>query len=314
MGLTLSLGTVGLLLLYFGGEWLVQGASSLAARFGVSQLAIGLTIVALGTSAPELVVSINAALSGASDISVGNVVGSNIANITLILGLAALIYPVTVQVKLVRLDAPLMVAASIGLVLVMLDGEASRLEGVVLLVSLGAYMVFTLWEVRRAPAELRSEIKSVAPDGPVGPRWSALLIVAGLVFLMLGGQLLVTAAVDLATFVGLSEAVIGLTIVAVGTSLPELATSVVAALKGQGDIAVGNVVGSNLFNILGILGATAILRPLALGAISWVDLGVMVAVAVVLMLLITLRARLGRVEGFCLLAGFVGYTSWLVLS
>lgn len=306
------LALVGLALLYFGGEWLIRGASALAARLGVSSLAIGLTVVAFGTSAPELVVSVDAALSGANDLSVGNVVGSNIANIALILGLAALLRPVKVEAKVLRIDAPIMILVSFALLAVMSDGRAPRLEGCLLLVGLIAYTVFTFWEAGRESERVREEFASAAPATRARASVSSFLVVAGIACLVVGGHLLVTAAVKLATLLGMSQAAIGLTIVAIGTSLPEFATSVMASLRGQGDIAVGNVVGSNIYNILGILGLTAVIHPLELGAITWLDLGTMAGLACVLGILLMTRLQLGRAEGASLLAGFMVYMSWLL--
>jgi K+-dependent Na+/Ca+ exchanger-like protein len=217
----------------------------LTIALAVSSLAIGLTVVAFGTSAPELVVSVDAALSGANDVAVGNVVGSNIANIALILGLAALLRPAKVEAKILRVDAPIMILVSFALLAVMADGRASRLEGCLLLVGLTAYTVFTFWEAGRESEQVREEFASAAPEPRASTSVGVLFAVAGLAFLVVGGHLLVTAAVELATLLGMSQAAIGLTIVAIGTSMPEFATSVMASLRGQGDIAIGNVVGSN---------------------------------------------------------------------
>ncbi len=304
---------VGLALLYFGGEWLIRGASTLANRLGVSSLAIGLTVVAFGTSAPELVVSVDAALSGANDVAVGNVVGSNIANIALILGVAALLRPLKAEAKILRVDAPIMILVSFALLAVMADGRASRIEGALLLVALLAYLVFTFWDAGRDSERVREEFASAAPAPQVHASASGLLLVAGLLCLAAGGHLLVTAAVKLATLLGMSQAAIGLTIVAIGTSLPEFATSVMASLRGQGDIAIGNVVGSNIFNVLGILGLTAVIQPLEMGAITWLDLGAMLSLACVLGVLLLKRRQLGRLEGACLLTGFTVYTGWLLV-
>lgn len=312
MTLTIAQAAGALILLYVGGESLIRGASALASLAGVSPLAIGLTVVAFGTSAPELAVSVDAALSGANDISVGNVVGSNIANIALILGLAAILRPAIVQAKLVRLDAPIMIVVSLILVGVLANGEASRLEGSVLLIGLTVYTVYTFRQARRESEEVRDEFSSVASEASVGNVVSVLLVVVGLGLLMGGGHMLVGAAVRLAQSLGIGEATIGLTVVAIGTSLPELATSVVASLRGQGDIAVGNVVGSNIFNIMGILGVTAVVHPLRLGEITWLDLGAMVGLACVLMTMLWTRLRLGRGEGTFLVASFVVYVSWLL--
>lgn len=312
MLITVGLIVGGLAMLYFGGDSLIRGASALASHFGVSSLAIGLTVVAFGTSAPELVVSVDAALSGANDIAVGNVVGSNIANIALILGLAALLRPMAVEAKIVRIDSPIMIVVSIALVVVLVDGTASRLEGLLLLSALAAYTAFTFWQARKESEQVRNEFASAAPGTRGSLLMSGLLVIFGLSLLVGGGHLLVNAAVKLATLLGISQAVIGLTIVAVGTSLPEFTTSVIASVRGQGDIAIGNVVGSNIFNVLGILGLTAVIHPLELGAISWVDLAVVVSLACIVTVLLFTRLRLDRIEGALLLAGFVLYTTWLL--
>ncbi|MBT8402007.1 MAG: calcium/sodium antiporter [Rhodothermia bacterium] len=303
---------VALALLYFGGEWLIGGASSLAARMGISSLAIGLTVVAFGTSMPELVVSVDAALSGVGDISAGNVIGSNIANATLILGLAALIKPLTVQARIIRLDAPIMIGASVLLVLMLSDRLVSRFESGLLVAGLICYCVFTFVQARRESDEVREEFSAEArPSGRSTARSTGLVLV-GLGLLVAGGHLLVKSSVSIATALGVSEAVVGLTVVAVGTSLPELATSVIAAARGHGDIAVGNVVGSNIFNVLGILGTTATIRPLRAAGITDVDLGVMVVLAIVLMIFLWTRLRLERLEGAFLLVGFILYVGWLL--
>lgn len=309
LALPVAQAIAGLALLLYGGEWLIRGASALAARLHVPPMAIGLTVVAFGTSAPELVVSLDAALTGANDVSVGNVVGSNIANVALILGIAAVLRPIAVHTKMIRLDAPLMVAVSVLLVLALADGVASRIEGALLLAGLFAYVSYTLWQARREPGVLRPA-KVTARAAGLSLRASVLLTVGGLALLVAGGHLLVVAAVDLATLLGMSQATIGLTIVAVGTSLPELATTVIASLRRQGDIAVGNAVGSNIFNVLGIFGTTATVTPLRLGDVGWVDLATMTALALLLTAFLYTQRRLSRVEGGFLLGSFVLYTVW----
>lgn len=299
----------GLVFLYFGGEYLVRGASSLAFRLGVSPLAVGLTVVAFGTSMPELVVSVDAALAGANDISLGNVVGSNIANIALILGLAAVIAPLRVEDKVIRIDTPLMILVSVALLLVLANGLASRLEGALILTGLLAYTVMTLWLARRKPGA-----GADLPRPDAGAVKAGFLTLLGLAGLFAGGHLVVTGAVTLASALGLSQAVIGLTIVAVGTSLPELSTSTVAAWRGHGDIAVGNIVGSNIFNILGILGVTAIITPLELGAITWLDLGVMLAVALAFGFTLFAHTGLKRPAGVLFLFFYVLYTAVLLFT
>jgi cation:H+ antiporter len=305
---------LGLALLYFGGELLVRGAASLARRLGLSPLAIGLTVVAFGTSAPELVVSLDAALSGAQDISVGNVVGSNVANIALVLGLAALLRPITVEAKIVRIDAPLMVFVSFAMIAVLADGHASRLEGALLAAGLASYLGFTFWEAQRASPHVRAEFASATPGPADGVRTGVLLVTGGLALLIVGARILVGSAVELTHLLGVSEAAIGLTVVAVGTSLPELATSLIATVRGHGDMAVGNAVGSNIFNVLGILGVTAIVRPLESGGVTGLDLGLMTGIACLLAAALVIRPHIDRVMGGLLLTGYLAYSSWLLIS
>jgi cation:H+ antiporter len=302
----------GIVLLYFGAEGLVRGSASIAARLGLTPLVIGLTVVAFGTSMPELVVSIGASLDGKGPIAVGNVVGSNIGNIALILGLAALIQPLRVQAQIVRVDLPILLVASVALVAILADGAVGRVEGGLLFAGLLAYIGTSLRLARREPAAVEAEFVEGMPRAGRSAALDAGMVAAGLALLVLGARLLVTGAVDIAEGFGLSQAVIGLTIVAIGTSLPELATSVVAALKGQGDIAVGNVVGSNLFNILGILGITALVRPLAQSGMSSVDLGVMLVLTVALLPLMRSGFRVSRAEGGVLVAGYAAYTTYLL--
>lgn len=307
-------GGVGLLLLFIGGEALVRGASSLALRLGLSPLAVGLTVVAFGTSTPELVVSLDAAMAAVPDIAVGNVVGSNIANVTLILGAGMLLRPAQVVARTVRVDAPLVVAVSVALVLMLQDGLVSRLEGIVLVASLVAFTGITLQQSRKESPAVKEEYEEALEHAPHGMLLSLVMVLVGLGALVLGGNLFLNTAVLIARTLGVSEAVIGLTVVAVGTSLPELVTSVVAALRGQGDIAVGNVLGSNLFNVLGILGITSVILPLRPGGITGATLGVMVVSAVVVSVMAFTGHRISRLEGGALLAGYVAYVSWLLVG
>lgn len=241
--LMIAAGTV---VLFFGGEWLVRGSSLLATRFGIPPIIIGVTIVAIGTSTPELVVSVNAALDGANDIALGNVVGSNIANILLILGISAIIRAVQSVSSMVRVYTPIMIGAAVLLTLMMMDGELSRFDSTVLLAGMLAYIGYTIMEARRDGGADTGDDAYTRPEGK-GVGYFVMLLVAGLGLLMLGARLLVKGAVDLAIDAGVSETFIGLTIVAVGTSLPELTTSVIAAVKKAGDIAIGNIVGTNTF-------------------------------------------------------------------
>lgn len=307
-----------LVLLCLGGEALVRGAQGLGARLGLSALSMGLTIVAFGTSAPELVVSLEAARAGAGEIALGNVIGSNIANIALILGLSALVRPLRVSGRLVRAETPLMVVVSLALLAILWDGVASRLEGALLVAGLLAFVVLTLRAARRAPDVFAEAVPGGSPGdqveaaGQPGAGLSLGLVVVGLSLLVVGGQLLVAAAVSLASGLGIGQAAIGLTVVAVGTSLPEMATSIVAGLRSQGDIAVGNVVGSNLFNILGILGLCALIAPLRMGAIGSVDLLVLVGTAIALSLWLRRHQILGRGAGALLLLSWLAYTTHLL--
>lgn len=308
---SLAIAAAGLALLYAGGEWVVRGAASLALRLGLSPLAVGLTVVSMGTSAPELVVSLNAALSGANDIAVGNVVGSNIANLGLILGLSAMLNGARVQATLVRFDTPLVLLISLLMLSMLHDGVVTRLEGSSFLFGLVTYVAVTLILGRHEPRIVQKEFAATAPRRPVSLRESMLRVAAGTAALAIGGHLLVGSAVSIASSIGVSQAVIGITLVAVGTSLPELATSLVAATRGQTDIAVGNLVGSNIFNMLGILGATALVQPLQRGEVGWGSLWVMVAFSAALIPMMYTGLRLTRAEGGVMLAGYCSYMIWL---
>lgn len=299
-----------LFFLWAGAELLVRGASSLARRVGISELAVGLTVVAFGTSAPELVVSLRAATAGSSDIAIGNVVGSNICNIALILGVAALVRPALVQAKVFRVDAPLLVAVSLALTLLLATGGMGRPAGTLLVGGLLLYIGITFRQARREGAAVREEFREGVPPARGRSALDGLWVVLGLGALIAGGDLFVQSAIVMANAMGVSEAAIGLTVVAVGTSLPELATSVVAAARGQGDIAVGNVVGSNLFNVLGILGITAIVTPMSRGGIGGVDVGMMLALSIVLLPIVRTGFVVSRREGALLLASYVAYVVW----
>ena len=304
---------VGVGLLTLGGEALIRGALSAANRFGVSPLLSGLVIVGFGTSMPEMVVSIDAALGGQPDIAIGNVVGSNIANILLILGLCAVISPLTVTAVALRRDAVMVVAASVLFIVLAGTDNLSHLDAAVLLLSLFAYLVWAYWSeklsVVPAPSAVvhQAEAEEIALV-PKSAAWSALAIVVGLVLLIAGSKVLIQGAVGIAHGFGVSEAVIGLTLVAVGTSLPELTISVIAALRRHADVAVGNVLGSNIFNLLGILGVSALLQPLEVrGRIMEFDQWIMLGVAVLLLAFLYTGRRLNRIEGGILLVGYAAY-------
>lgn len=300
---------LGLVLLFFGGEGLVRGSAALARRLGLTPLVVGLTVVAFGTSAPELVVCVQAALAGQGDIAIGNVLGSNSLNIGLILGLTALIYPLKVQLQILLIDMPIMVGASLLAAWMLADRTISRPEGALLFAGIVAYTVFTvLYATKVKPsAEVAAEFAESVPM-PTGSLWRDLLfIAAGLALLVAGSHFLVEGAVRLARGFGISEAIIGLTIVALGTSMPELVTCLVAAWKKESDIALGNIIGSNIFNILGILGVATLARPMTGEGIKMLDLCVAIAFAAMLLPILWSGRKMQRWEGGLLLAGYVTY-------
>jgi cation:H+ antiporter len=303
---------VGLLLLYFGAEGLVRGSSSLGLRLGLSPLVVGLTIVSFGTSAPELAVSMNAASMGQTDVSIGNVIGSNIANIGLILGLSAMVHPINIDVKLIRIDIPIMIAASALFCLLILDSMLTSIDGAILASGIIAFTIFNVLKARQAKHLAHKTFESAVPALSYGLSREIVLIIIGLTMLTIGGRFLVDGAIQIARFAGLSEAVIGLTIIAVGTSLPELATSVLAAAKRMSDISVGNIVGSNIFNIFSVLGASSLLTPLPKGNVTWIDIGVMTIFTLSVLPLARSDFIFTRWEGLLLFSSYVGYVTWLV--
>lgn len=326
--MTLFLLVAGLVILVLGADWLVKGASGLASAAGVPPLVIGLTVVAFGTSAPELSVSVASAVQGKMDLALGNVVGSNILNVLFILGVSAIITPLVVQRQLVRLDVPLMIGSSVLLYLLTLDGLLGRVESAFLLAALIAYTALQIVQGRReggaSPATegaTRPDAASASqPGGPPASRpWyeDVGLVLVGLALLVLGSRWFVGSAVELARALGMSELLIGLTLVALGTSLPELATSVMASIKGERDLAVGNVVGSNIFNILGVLGMSGLVAsggiPVSAGALGF-DLPVMIAVAVACLPVFFSGHVIARWEGWLFLAYYAAYTAYIGLA
>jgi cation:H+ antiporter len=316
--LTIVLFAAGIGLLVLGAELLVKGASRLAIAAGVSPLVVGLTVVAFGTSAPELAVSVRAGVAGSADIAYGNVVGSNIFNVLFILGLSALLAPLVVDRQLIRRDVPIMVGVSVLLPLLALDGRIGPIDGALLFAGILAYTVFSVVASRREKAATREEMEAGSSDEAPGPWWgNVLLVLGGLGMLVLGARWLVDGAVTFARALGVSELIIGLTIVAAGTSLPEVATSVLASIRGHRDIAVGNVVGSNVFNILGVLGLTGLVAP---GGISVspdalaFDTPVMVAVAVACLPIFFTGHLIARWEGALFLLYYAGYVMFIVLE
>jgi len=314
--MTVLLFGAGIVLLIWGADLLVRGAAHLAALAGISPLVIGLTVVAMGTSAPELAVSLRAALAGQADLTLGNVLGSNIANVLLILGFAALAAPLLVAARVLQREVPTMIGVSLLLWLLAADGTIGRLDGVLLIVLLGAFLGAAAFTGRHpTPADISAQ------PPPDRSRWAVArnlgLIVGGLLLLVAGAQWLVEGAVTFARALGVGELLIGLTVVAVGTSLPEIATSVLASLRGEREIAVGNVVGSNILNILGVLGLTALLTPtpivVPLGALAF-DIPVLVATAVACLPIFFSGRIIARWEGALFLAYYVAYISYLVLA
>lgn len=329
--ITLLRFVLGLALLFAGAEVLVRGASSLAERFGVSPLVVGLTVVAFGTSSPELGVSIQSALAGRGDLALGNVLGSNVFNVLAVLGLSAIVAPLIVSRQVVRFDVPVMVGVSALVWILAGDGSVGRGEGVLLVVLLAVYLgvLFVLGtrETRRAgterPAEASNGGRSEPVEGRMNPSfreapWFHLLAIAvGLALLVLGARWLVEGATAMARQLGVSDLVIGLAVVAAGTSIPEVATSLLASFRGQRDIAVGNVVGSNAFNLLGVLGATAIVAPAGIAVPASVlafDLPVMTAVAVACLPIFFTGGVIARWEGVLFAAYYVAYVGFLFLD
>jgi len=312
---------IGLVALIVGAELLVRGASRLAVGFGISPLVVGLTVVAFGTSSPELAVSVGSALSGQADIALGNVVGSNIFNVLFILGVSALIGTLVVAQQLIRLDVPLMIGVSILLLLLGLDGRIGLVDGLLLFAGIVVYTVFAVYQSRKESKLVEAEYDhEYGQDGRMG-LWRILrnigLVIVGLALLVVGARWLVDGAVSLARALELSELVIGLTIVAVGTSLPEVATSVIASLRGERDIAVGNIVGSNLFNIMAVLGLSAAVAPngvhVPVAALQF-DIPFMIAVAVACLPIFFTGYRIARWEGALFLAYYVAYTIYVILD
>ena len=311
---------LGLVLLVFGAELLVKGASKLAATFGVSPLIIGLTVVAFGTSAPELAVSLSASLGGEADIALGNVVGSNICNVLLILGVSSLIAPLTVAQQLVRLDVPIMIGVSFLLLLFGLDGQIGRSDGVIMFLGGLAYTAFLLYQSRQEKdQDIHGEYAKFGARSLslTDTATNAGLFLLGAVMLVTGSQMLVNSAVEIARFFGASPLIVGLTIIALGTSLPELATSVMASIRGERDIAVGNVIGSNIFNILVVLGLTSAVSQTGVGVTDSArafDIPVMVAVAVMCLPIFFTDNEVSRREGILLLGYYILYIGYLVAN
>ncbi len=321
--LTLVLFFIGIGLLILGAELLVRGASRLAAAFGISPLVIGLTVVAYGTSSPESAVSVQSALAGQADLALGNVVGSNIFNVLFILGISAVIVPLAVAKQLIKFDVPLMIGVSFLTAFFAYDGAITRGEGAVLFLGMIAYTIFVIRQSRKENAAVQAEFEKefgqekIQPASGIARLLQIGYVIAGLGLLVLGARWLVDGAVALAQSMGVSELVIGLTIVAAGTSLPEVATTIIASIRGERDIAVGNVIGSNLFNILSVLGLTALVAPhginVAPAALRF-DIPVMLAVAVACFPIFFTGNRVSRRKGALFLGYYIAYTLYLILA
>lgn len=307
----------GLLVLYYGAEWLVGGSSRIALRLGITPLIVGCTVVAFGTSAPELVVSLAAVFEGNDDISVGNIIGSNIANLALIMGVASIIRPIEVRSVVIRREYPVMFAASILLVVLGYDGRLSRLDGILMLSCMAVYMGYMIYLARKAmrgDSEVELSVEEVDEDEvrESSTTGDTVKIVLGIVGLVIGAHLMVTSAVSIATALSIPPLIIGISVVAIGTSLPELATSAMASIRNESDISVGNVIGSNVFNILLVLGAVATISPIAVGeqAINF-DFWVMLGVTVLIWPLMWSGLSIKRWEGVVLLVGYFAYMIFL---
>lgn len=300
---------LGAVMVLWGADKLTEGATVLAQKMNIPQIVIGLTIVALGTSMPEFFVSFVSALKGTADLAVGNIVGSNIFNVMAIVGIAAMVSPMIISKSTVKKDIPFALFASVALFVMSIDGNISRIDGILLLIAFGGFMWYTLRLAKTGEMEDSTERRNDLPVWKI-----AFFILIGLGSLIGGSNIFVDGATNIARTLGVSEAVIGLTIVACGTSLPELATSVVAARKGQSAIAIGNVIGSNVFNILLILGTTGTITPLLMSGITMIDMGLMLLSMVLLWLFSFTKYTLSRWEGALLTTIFCGYITWLVIN
>lgn len=312
--INIALVSVGLLMLYFGAEWLIRGSVTIANKMRISQLVIGLTIVAFGTSTPELSVSVSSAVQGISDIALGNVVGSNIANIGLILGISAIIRPIAVSKLVIRKEVPIMIGVTVLLVAISFDGTISVEEGIILAIGI---VVFTVFSYKTSKKET-GDIVNISAGLDLAKKHvvskSIVLIGVGLALLTFGSFLTVENAVSIAKSIGISERVIGLTLVAVGTSLPELVTSIVAARRGHADLSIGNIVGSNIFNVLAIVGISATIAGISVVDSMFFDYYIMIAFSLVLIPIMRSGFVISKKEGYALLAGYLAYLTILLLQ
>ncbi len=308
----ISLLVAGLLLLFFGAESLVRGATAVSLRAGIPPLIVGLTVLAFSTSSPEMVVGLKAAWKGNGGICLGNVIGSNIANTGLILGVAAMIIPLGVHRQIVRREIPVMLALTFLFGIFMWGDVIGRIEGSILFIGLIAYIIYSVKTARESgETATQEEVETVAPN--IGRHWviDVLLLIGGLGILILGAELMVTSAVNIATSLGAPEVLVGLTMVAIGTSLPELATSIVAAIKKQSDLMVGNLIGSNIFNLGAILGSASLVRPIVNEGVTLVDISILLLFSMALVPIMLSNYKISRLEGALLVLGYVGYMSYI---
>ena len=303
----------GLLVLFFGADWLIRGAASLALKFGIRPLVVGLTVVALGTSMPEFLINFLAAVAGEDGLALGNIVGSNIANIALILGLSALVFPMNVSPRILRKEYPILVAVMVGFYLMARDGMISKADGAMLVAGLSGFLVFLVVDARRSGKDKENDDHVASTDALLPMRKKLMFLAGGVVLLSVGAHLMVEGAVNIANALGVPSVVVGLTVVAIGTSLPELAASLMCAIRQESDLSVGNVIGSNLLNVLFVVGVVATIRPLAVDADSInTHFPVMLLFTIALLPIARTQFQIGRLEGALLIAGFLGYMIYLV--
>ncbi len=303
---------VGLVVLYFGADWLIRGAASLALKFGIRPLVVGLTVIALGTSMPEFLVNYFAALTGEDGLAIGNIVGSNICNIALILGISSLVFPMAVRPTTLRKEYPIMFTVMIIFYLLSLDGTISQIDGLFLVLGLVAFLLFVVFDARKA-SKSGDSVDDVPVSSTLLPMWQKVIfLLGGMVLLTLGARMMVYGAQNIAGALGISPVVIGLTVVAIGTSLPELAASVMCAMRKEADMSVGNILGSNLLNVLFVVGMVSLIRPLSVEPQALaIHFPVMIAFTVLLFPLAWTDYRITRLEGSLLVVGFTGYMVYL---
>jgi len=303
---------ISLILMYFGASWLVKGSSSLALKAGISPLIAGITVVAFGNASPELAASVYAALSGHGNIAIGNVIGSSFFNILIVLGISALIAQLKIRIQLIKIDIPVLIAATIGFMLCFADRQISRFEGGILLFGLILYMIIKIILARREKSvEILAEVKNSVPDQKIKWFWAIGIIIAGVGLLVAGSELLVKGAVAMAGALGVGETIIGLTIIAAATSIPLLTFSIVASIRKEYNLAIGNVVGASIFNILGTIGISSVIHPLSAIAISSIDLYIMVGVSLLLLQLLRTKYILKRDDGIFMIGVYLFYLYYL---